>query len=448
MVSPLTVACGGGDSGADASPSGSPPLSPGSHKAIAVIGAGLAGLAAASQLQAQGHDVVVFEGRDRIGGRIWTAQRWGSVALDMGATWIHGVNGNPLTDVANALGAARVSTSYDLSRTYASSGGPLSAAQEAQLESLRARVAQALKRAQGRSGDVSVLQAVQSLFSGNDAAMLRFVLSSEYEQEYAGSASQLSAQWFDDSQEFSGGDVLFAQGFQTITNGMARNLNIQTGHTVQAIDWSGSPVRLLTNRGEFTADKVVVTLPLGVLKAGGVRFTPGLPAPKQQAISSLGMGVLNKCYLRFDKAFWPNDVDWIEHVSPQPGVWTEWVSFLRATGEPVLLGFNAAQRARDIEPWSDAATVDDAMNTLRTLFGAQIPNPVGAQITRWASDPFALGSYSFNAIGSTPQMRVALSQPIDQKLFFAGEATSKDHFSTAHGAWLSGQRAAQQVGGA
>ena len=166
---------------------------------------------------------------------------------------------------------------------------------------------------------------------------------------------------------------------------------------------------------------------------------------KRNAINKLGMGVLNKCYLRFNQAFWPDDIDWLEYVSAKHGEWTEWVSFQRALKKPILLGFNAADRGREIETWSDQQIVASAMATLKTIFGAGIPQPIDWQITRWASDSFAKGSYSYNALGSTPKMREALASTLNGRLFFAGEATNKDYFGTAHGAFLSGLRVAKDV---
>lgn len=127
------------------------------------------------------------------------------------------------------------------------------------------------------------------------------------------------------------------------------------------------------------------------------------------------------------------------------GEWTEWVSFLPSTKLPVLLGFNAADQGRNLEKLTDQQIVQSAMATLRLIFGDEIPEPIDYQITRWASDPFSFGSYSFNAVGSTPQMRDDLAAPLQQQLYFAGEATHKDYFGTAHGAYLSGIRAAERL---
>jgi monoamine oxidase len=115
---------------------------------------------------------------------------------------------------------------------------------------------------------------------------------------------------------------------------------------------------------------------------------------------------------------------------------------LPSTKIPVLLGFNAAERGRHIEALTDQQIVKSAMDTLKVMFGDEIPEPQDYQITRWAADPFSCGSYSFNAVGSTPQMRDDLASPLQHRLFFAGEATQRDYFGTAHGAYLSGVRAA------
>ncbi len=419
-------------------------------KRIAVIGAGLAGLAAARELHGQGYEVVVVEARDRIGGRIWTSTKWSDMPLDFGATWIHGIQGNPLTDLAEQIKAKRLTTSYDRTETYNTLGQPLSQAEEVRMEDLRKKVFGTLEKAQDEDADVSIRQVIEPLMHQFDKSseayrFINFILSGEIEQEYSGSAAKLSAQWYDSAKEFDGDDALFVQGFRVIPEFLAQGLNIELGQVVKEIQWHQSPVRVITQKTEFTADCVLVTLPLGVLQAGNVRFTPELPRNKQNAIAKLGMGVLNKCYLRFPKVFWPADVDWLEYVSERHGEWTEWVSFKRAANMPILLGFNAADRGREMEGWSDRQIVASAMETLRKIYGRGIPEPTDYQITRWATDPFSLGSYSYNPVGAVPKMRQELAAPLEKSGFFAGEASNQDYFGTASGAYLSGLRAAKEI---
>lgn len=411
---------------------------------VVVVGAGLAGLAAARELQQNGADVVVVEARERIGGRVWTSREWDSLPLDLGASWIHGVERNPLTGLADRLDTRRLVTSYERSRTYDSRGKPLGAEEEERLDELRRQFDRAIEAAWEESHDVSVAQAIERLAPG-DRRLLDFIVHSELEQEYSGSAAQLSAWWYDQSEEYDGEDVLFADGFGVIPEFLAKDVDVRLGQVVREIQWGQAPVRVITQDSVHEADRVLVTLPLGVLQSGKVGFSPDLPGRKREAIAALGMGVLNKCYLRFGEPFWPQDVDWLEYIPESPRAWTEWVSFWRVAKQPVLVGFSAADQAREAERQSDEQIVASALGTLRSIFGECVPEPTGFRITRWASDPFACGSYSYNAVGSTPGMRETLASAVGDRVFFAGEAAHSACFGTAHGALLSGLRAAREI---
>ncbi|WP_228053142.1 FAD-dependent oxidoreductase [Nodosilinea sp. LEGE 07298] len=267
-------------------------------KRILVIGAGLSGLAAAQELNRWGHEVIVVEARERIGGRIWTSTQWADMPLDFGATWIHGPQGNPLTDLAEQINAKRFTTSYENSATYNTSGKPLSKAEEVRMEDLREQVFTALKKAQGRDNDASIRQVIKPLIdrfneSSETYRFINFILSGAIEQEYSGSVEQLSVHWYDSAKTFDGDDVLFAQGFKVIPEFLAQGLQIELGQVVKEIQWQRSPIRVITQKAEFIADYVVVTLPLGVLQTKKVHFSPELPRSKQNAIAKLGMGVLN-----------------------------------------------------------------------------------------------------------------------------------------------------------
>ncbi|MDA0268235.1 MAG: NAD(P)/FAD-dependent oxidoreductase [Cyanobacteria bacterium] len=424
--------------------------SSGTKQQIIVIGAGLSGLSAAHDLVRHGYDVLVLEARDRIGGRTWTSTHWQDIPLDMGASWIHGIDGNPLTNLANTINAELITTRYDNAIAYGPSGLLLDMGEENHLEQWQNRVETALRKAQDLDDDQSIQSAVERALvweelSPKDKQWVDFILNSTIEHEYAGSTTQLSTYWYDDSATYDGDDALFMEGYRTIVDYLANGLNIKLGQTVEEIDWSEEAVVVRTNRSSYRANGVIVTLPLGVLKAAQAMFFPELPEQKIQAIRSIGMGTLNKCYLRFPHVFWPDNVDWIEQVSPNRGEWTEWVSFSSALNQPILLGFNAADQGKNMEAWTDEQTIASAMTSLKRLFGNDIPEPIDHQITRWFSDPYARGSYSFNALGSIPKMRDHLAASLGNKLFFAGEATERNHFGTAHGAYLSGLRVAREV---
>jgi monoamine oxidase len=420
------------------------------NQQVLIVGAGIAGLAAAQLLAQHGHEAVVLEARQRIGGRIWTSNRWPNAPLDLGATWIHGTKGNPITSVAAKINARMITTSYDKTIVYGTSGRRLNKVQDERLRQLHRQIKKAMSNAQNHHVDQSVQAAVEpalnwATIAPEDKRLVDFILNGRMEHEYAGSANDLSAYWADAAKAYKGKDALFLNGYQEIISHLAKGVTIRLGQTVRELLWGSKKVYVVTDTGQYSADHVIITLPLGVLKEGMVRFSPELPGKKRRAIAALGMGVLNKCYLRFSQAFWPANFDWLEYIPVKRGEWVEWVSFMRTAKWPILLGFNAADHGREIEGWTNEQIVTSAMRTLRILFGRNVCEPLDYQITRWASDPFARGAFSFNALGSRPRMRDHLAQSLGRKLFFAGEATERNHFGSVHGAYLSGLRAAQEI---
>ena len=150
--------------------------------------------------------------------------------------------------------------------------------------------------------------------------IIDFTLNSDYEHEYSGSTDQLSRLWFDDGGAYAGDEAIFLDGYKVITDSLAVGLDIRLRHEVTAVSYGEKEgVTIETSQGVFTASAVIVTLPLGVLKAGNVRFVPPLPAKKQAAINQLGFGVLNKCCLLFPEAFWNTGLDWLQHLPRKIG---------------------------------------------------------------------------------------------------------------------------------
>lgn len=434
---------------------------------VLVIGAGMSGLAAASALKAAGFEVEVLEGRSRIGGRTFTDRSRPDAPLDLGASWIHGVDGNPMTNLAAQYGAATKVTDYEDATLYGIDGKEYSDAEQDAIDARFDELISALddlsaeRRAAG-APDISVQQGIDEVLAAGtlgalsqaQLAELTYSVNTTIEHEEATDVSDLSLRAITDEADSGtgagegpvgmGADAVVVGGYDKITSGLAEGLTIRLGQVVQKIEHAEDGVTITTNGGVFEADRVVVTLPLGVLKAGTVLFEPPLPAAKTAALEHLGMSVLDKVYLRFGEVFW-EDVTVLGHVSAEKGQWCETLNFAKVAGEPTLLCFNAGAFGLAVEAMSDAEVVAGAMAVLRSFYGVDVPEPVSFLITRWGADPFALGSYSHTRPGGGDADFDALAAPIADRVFFAGEATDKDNAATTHGAYLSGLREAARI---
>lgn len=419
---------------------------------VLVLGAGMAGLGAARALHDAGLRVTVIEARHRIGGRTHTSHLWPDLAVDMGASWIHGTRGNPVTALASDQGLKLTPTSYRRSLTLDGQGREIGFNKAA--KQAMALVDSARKRVVDAGADVSLQAAVETSkewrrLAPHDRRVARLAINTRIEHEYAGDWSRLSARHFDAGKDFPGGEAVVTPGFGPILAHLARGLDLRLDEPVTAMAPTLSGIEVTTTKGTHRAGRAIVTLPLGVLQSGAVRFAEPLEKRRQRAIDGLGMGLLNKCVLRFDRAFWPAEVDWIGFLGPQELLWADWTSYLPATGQPLLAGFNAARVADEVEAWDDQTTTASAVAALRAMFGAAVPDPLGSQISRWRQDPFARGAYSFTSVGTRRKDRKALfGADWDGTLWFAGEASAADQPATVHGALITGRQAAANLAAA
>jgi monoamine oxidase len=418
---------------------------------VIVIGAGMAGIAAARSLQAHGSTVIVLEARNRVGGRVWTERSWGDLPLDLGASWINGTIENPLFHLARKYDLETVTTGYHSSPViYMPNGEVVSGKLLQTSQSQFTRVMAALERnREGLSHDTSLRKAFDLTCSrlpdSTSQLLLSHLFHTSIEQEYAAEGADLSLWYWDDGRDYRGADAILPAGLGQLAEKLAEGLDIRPSHVVSRVKYNQKDVTVRTNRADFSADYAVITLPLGVLKHNHVNFSPKLPRRKLASLQKLRMGVLNKLFLRFPECFWPADRDWLEYMDPQSPHWAVWFNLFKYTKFPVLIAFDSGAEAAAFEALPDREIVASATNNLRRMFGPAIPAPAAWRMTRWASDPFAFGSYSHTPPGASGFDYDALAQPVGERLFFAGEATHRSHYGTVHGAFLSGERAARQI---
>lgn len=382
-----------------------------------VIGAGVAGLAAARKLQENGKTVAVLEARDRVGGRVETDQTTFSRPFDLGAHWFHQEEPeqNPLANWARQQGIEqqRDRTQY----------------QSKQLVEQTHRQTELWGQSKG-DRPLSELPAVKGPWA-SEARNLLGPLSLGVELDQASSKDFRTM--VDEKA-----DLVAPGGMAQVVDKLAQGLNVRLNAPVSLVEWSNKGCRVTAGGQALEADQVVITLPVGVLQKDLVKFQPALPAWKNKAIHSLQMGHLKKIAFEFPPGQLAAPVDTGLQVQGSP-----MFHLIRPEGSDMSVSLVGGQTAQQWEKLGTEATQQKVLSELRSVYGAGL-TPRSSQVTHWESDPFSGGSYSA-ALPGHQSARAELAKPVGGRLFFAGEACQQEWATTAAGAFLSGQKAAQDV---
>ncbi len=400
---------------------------------VAIIGAGAAGLAAARTLHHAGIPLIVLEGRNRIGGRSHTIQyTQHNVLFDLGCEWLHSADKNPFVPIARELGFAIDETRPKWREQSLDIGFPRME-REAYLQAMDAFEAR-LEAASDLPEDSAASQWLQP---GN-----RWNARIDSISTYVNGCELDTVSVYDaDAYEDTGVNWRVRRGYGALIAAYGAPCPVALDTRVTLIDHSGPDLRIETSRGILHAQKVIVTVPTNLMANETIRFHPPLPE-KVAAAAGLPLGLADKVMLALDE---PEALPVDGHLygaSDRVGTGSY---HLRPMGQNCIEGFFGGSFARSLSDQGDGALAAQAIDELVALLGAGIRNKLRVLgSSRWAHDEFAQGSYS-HALPGHADDRAVLATPIDNRLFFAGEATSPNFFSTAHGAQETGVRAAGEV---
>lgn len=347
-----------------------------SKPSVIVVGAGLAGLAAARQLIRFGFKVTVLEGRKRAGGRVYTKKMEGGnrvcAAADLGGSVLTGTLGNPLGIMARQLGYS-LHKVRDKCPLYSLEGKPVDPDMDLKVENAFNHLldkASMLRQSMGEvSVDVSLGAALETFWQAHGGAINSEEMNlfnwhlANLEYANAGLLSKLSLAFWDQDDPYDmGGDHCFlAGGNGRLIQGLTENVTILYEKTVHTIRYSGHGVQVIAGNQVFEGDMALCTVPLGVLKSGSIKFIPELPQRKLDGIKRLGFGLLNKVAMLFPRVFWEMELDTFGHLSDDPsrrGEFFLFYNYATVAGGPLLIALVAGEAAHKFEsmPPTDAVT--------------------------------------------------------------------------------------------
>ncbi|KAG0237217.1 hypothetical protein BGW42_001484 [Actinomortierella wolfii] len=449
------------------------------QKTVVVVGAGIAGLGAARDLARHpGVRVILLEARNRLGGRLDT--RHGviqipagaatvqasetkprpsapdlslgtDIPIDLGASWIHGADdSNPLMDLIKATQTRIVPTNTDA--VYLAPGEEAVESSEGDhywsvvWEIFEEALEYAKEHRDSIPDDMSFKQWLDDYFASRQTTNPtgdRYMTKRDLEivplftlywaDENAIPLDQVALKYLDAEDMYPGDHCIMADGYDVLMRAIVKdmhNVNIHLENIVTRIEYSANRATVWTNRSSFTADAVLVTLPLGVLKDRKVAFVPPLPLRKQEAIARLGFGTMYKIVLAFERCFWPTDKHFLNfmatdktqvdpkltsHLNPQQlhilktymKELPNYSSLMPVHDAPILIGYATNAVADMLEELSDKEMEEVFMAHLSHYYPCIVTTPeehrpVQTLVTRWRADPFACGSYTSIPIGSNP----------------------------------------------
>ena len=415
---------------------------------VIIIGAGASGLYAAHMLKqhAKNADIKILEASSTYGGRIKSLSGFADFDIELGAEEVHGEKSSWYDTVKNAGGnLVKNTTNTD----YIVLDGNLKDEGTANTDTQWVFAKTFTEQTVNYSGAEKTVQAYAD--AQGVATRVQHYANALVGNEYGTCMSRLSANGITAENNLwtsgNGNYELTNKSYKSVLQSAfsdAVNL-IQYNIQIKSIDYSAAKVQLTDQAGNIhSADKVIITVPLAILKAGDIRFTPALPAVKTNAISNIGMGYGMKIILKFSSRFWAADLGSLYAANQVPEYWCPSEG---KGSDHVLTAFIMGEKAEYLSGLG-AGAIPVVLADLDNIYGSGVASAalVDSHIQDWSKEPFIKGAYSYATAGDVIAQRQALAAALDKKIYFAGEAShTAGHNSTVHGAVETGARAASEI---
>jgi len=406
-----------------------------SHLDLVIIGAGAAGIGAARAAEKAKLGYRLVEASHRIGGRAYTEDIAPGVPFDLGCHWLHVAQKNPLVPDADRLGF-EIDRNFSFTTRAWIDGNHTTAAESAEYEAYFDSTYEGFEAATSNGADVDALSTLDtgSRWFRPYAHVFTVINAADADQV---SAADLA------SSPITGSDWPVKQGLGRLVARLGADLPVSLNTIVREIDWSARDhVTVRTNKGEIVARTVLITVSIGILQSGLIKFTPALPTATVAALDGFVPGCANRIALHFDRDVFgqvPSNFTIVDGDAEPLAI------YIPPFGFNYIVGQTGGRFAAHLTRAGQQAAIDYTMARTVAVFGAGIRKHfTRAIVSAWDTDPWVLGAYAAVKAGHFGA-RDALAQPVEDRLFFAGEAVATPMVATCGGAFMSGTRVIGQI---